>query len=110
MRISDWSSDVCSSDLRMDLNQSSSSDVKKINTIEDLFDDIDFKPLTDGLGFHGSQKADEAFKNARQQVINRASPARQMQPSEHPFTTHQKGMSAKEIGRASCREKVGQYV
>ena len=79
----------------MDLNQSSSSDVKKINTIEDLFDDIDFKPLTDGLGFHGSQKADEAFKNARQQVINRATPARQMQPSEHPFTTHQKGMTAK---------------
>lgn len=78
----------------MDLNQNSSSEVKKINTLDDLFDDIDFKPLTDGLGFHGNQKAEEVIQNARQQVINKSSPVRQS-VSEHPFTAHQRNMASK---------------
>lgn len=79
----------------MNLEQNSNLDVKKINSLDELFDDIDFKPVTDGLGFHGNQKAEEAFKNARQQVISRATPVRTQHTLEHPFTTHQRAINAK---------------
>lgn len=57
---------------------------------EELFDDFDFKPLSQGLGFHHGNKAQEAVKEATRVVAERAQaqPARLPQKSSHPFEQH----------------------
>src|SRR3546814_2725901 len=79
MRISDWSSDVCSSDLR--------------------------DGAASGLRAWGLRCAPSSvvFLSA----VFRAAP-RIAQPPEHPLTPAQ--TAQRQIGRASCRERVCQYV
>src|SRR3546814_5992554 len=85
MRISDWSSDVCSSDLRV-------------------------PAARDGAQRRG---AGAAAPGPRRAAANRAARLRLVERSEaalpRPGDAHQ-SLSAGEIGRASCRERVCQSV
>src|SRR3546814_15889281 len=114
MRISDWSSDVCSSDLkgrglgRALMERIMSYAVKRgIGEVwgEVLADNARMLALCDELGFDRAF-AEDGIVHVRRQVarqreadqaaaVGRSSEA----PAERP-----------EIGRASCRERVCQYV
>src|SRR3546814_8247982 len=86
MRISDWSSDVCSSDL---LNQL--SDIGRIKRRNGAGSDGLLAVVTDGRGFAGvivTIKNEDATMSVRSGVI----------------------AMLEEIGRASCRERGCQYV
>src|SRR3546814_10152882 len=86
MRISDWSSDVCSSDLTIPLHR----DVKAVGNIEDWLSELE-------LGMQRSMKA--LCEVAAYNCI--AQPLRQLVDQS---------CAQLEIGRASCRERVCQYV
>src|SRR3546814_2701944 len=81
MRISDWSSDVCSSDLHTQASQ-----VAHVNG--------EFV-LTTG---HGELRADKLLV-----ATGRA-------PNTRSLALDAAGVTVNEIGRASCRERVCQYV
>src|SRR3546814_5587081 len=89
MRISDWSSDVCSSDLRRDPAD----------------DDVHPGGIgVDGIGLHQLGIADHAVQEEgveRQAVILR-------QPGIDGVEL--RAIILAQIGRASCRERVCQYV
>src|SRR3546814_7914887 len=75
MRISDWSSDVCSSDLLLAL-------IRR----QEVVDQIATRLVRSEVGHALCDRADEAFD------------------------AHVDALTAAEIGRASCRERVCQYV
>jgi uncharacterized RDD family membrane protein YckC len=52
----------------------------------DFFEDFDFRPVTEGLGFHHAKKTDEAVQIARAHVMERASAPRSIPRVNHPFT------------------------
>src|SRR3546814_7451854 len=79
MRISDWSSDVCSSDLR------------KALVATNLFSSIGVQPVQTG------RKAPDGTEYVDLRVLQEAGPTRTL-------------VADAEIGRASCRERVCQYV
>lgn len=55
----------------------------------DLFEDFDFKPLSEGLGFHHGNKATEAVKEATRVMVERsAHSTRQPVRQVHPFEQH----------------------
>lgn len=56
---------------------------------EDFFEDFDFRPVTEGLGFHHAKKHEEAIQIARAQVAEKSSASRSTPRSEHPFTNLQ---------------------
>ncbi len=58
--------------------------------VEDFFDDLDFKPLSSGLGFHHGNKQQDAVKEATRVVKERASHLKQTssQKISHPFEQH----------------------
>ena len=76
----------------MDLNQTPTPS-KKPRSIDDVFDEFDFKPITGGLGFQTNNKAEEAIQKAHQQVVQRATPVRSSPVTEHPFTAHQRTLN-----------------
>src|SRR3546814_1330886 len=88
MRISDWSSDVCSSDLMFE-------NAKKQAPCIIFIDEIDAVGRQRGAGLGGGN-------DEREQTLN------QLLVEMDGFETGQ-GVLV-EIGRASCRERVCQYV
>src|SRR3546814_13187905 len=98
MRISDWSSDVCSSDL---LLPSFSCSVPG-QFLPFLMDAAAFQFAQLRIVAHSSHKLIEHLKE---------SPAQQQDKKDNGgIQQWRKGMRLKEIGRASCRERVCQYV
>src|SRR3546814_10846072 len=87
MRISDWSSDVCSSDLRV-------ADVLNFGANESLRDDG--QVFSCDLTPHGKHRKVITTREPLLGVITAIT------PFNHPMN--------QEIGRASCRERVCQYV
>ena len=77
----------------MDLNQTPTSS-KKPRSVEDVFEDFDFKPITAGLGFQTGNKGEEAIQKANLQVAQRATPARSVPVTEHPFSAHHRSANA----------------
>ena len=68
--------------------QSQSNSRKQQPTV-DLFEDFDFKPLSEGLGFHHGNKATEAVKEATRVMVERsAHNTRQPVRQVHPFEQH----------------------
>lgn len=73
----------------MEQPQSQSNSRKQQPTV-DLFEDFDFKPLSEGLGFHHGNKATEAVKEATRVMVERSSHnSRQSVRQVHPFEQHQ---------------------
>src|SRR3546814_14280493 len=110
MRISDWSSDVCSSDLLLDdkgniterrLRGYASDTAQKIGYTYDDLDRVTHKNLP------GSElDIDYAYDNlGRLTAANQTSGANDL-----TFTYDALGRNLTQIGRASCRERVCQYV
>src|SRR3546814_5619190 len=95
MRISDWSSDVCSSDLP--LTSSAASDalsaMQKKQDAGNAAITLPQLPVADGAEFSGTGAGEEERDQGHYQ------PWEQDPDSLLPF----------QIGRASCRERVGQY-
>lgn len=59
--------------------------------VEDVFDDFDFKPLSEGLGFHHGNKRAEVVKEAQKAVADKAAATKVVastKPSHHPFEQH----------------------
>lgn len=55
----------------------------------ELFDDIDFKLLSDGLGFHHGNKAEEVVKTATRTMVERSTTMAKVLPRPtHPFEQH----------------------
>src|SRR3546814_6606260 len=91
MRISDWSSDVCSSDLIAHLVETVGPD--QFQRVDDVAE-----RLRDFLALVGPPAV-------------REDPLRRLQPGPQQEGRPVHGMEAKDkIGRASCRERVCQYV
>src|SRR3546814_10871889 len=82
MRISGWSSDVCSSDLRLGAQHEDQDDAGD--------EAADVRPPADVVGRRAAEGRDEL----------EAEPEDQQQP----------GRQVEQIGRASCRDRVCQYV
>src|SRR3546814_5273371 len=83
MRISDWSSDVCSSDLQgLRRAEARRGDVERLQHVQDL-DGVDAA----GAGRRRADHLDAAIAAAHRLALDQA-----------------------KIGRASCRERVCQYV
>src|SRR3546814_11605492 len=97
MRISDWSSDVCSSDLRRDASLRA--------------DQADLAADGGTEGF-GEADAYRDILGARPQRLQRAGDlvAAQYRIFEDIPAPHAPHQNAFEIGRASCRERGCQYV
>lgn len=71
----------------MDTQNSSSAGSSK--TGPELFDDIDFKLLSDGLGFHHGNKAEEVVKTATRTMVERSTTMAKVLPRpSHPFEQH----------------------
>src|SRR3546814_15934421 len=88
MRISDWSSDVCSSDLLLDQAAKADAALGRRRRRQDLARALE---QVEAVGQRGEHQGGGA--------------------AEHHQRGHDDGeTSALEIGRASCRERVGQYV
>src|SRR3546814_1294538 len=102
MRISDWSSDVCSSDLVADPSLLKGP----LNTRVDLFVDRMWKHYQDDL-YRVTLEILLAMRAFQPTTPSKA--------EEQHIRAHQKTMrsifhDSKQIGRVSCRERVCQYV
>src|SRR3546814_11892698 len=100
MRISDWSSDVCSSDLWPDNHLGDRDDIVMVGQQQELFDAL--KAL-------GKQIV-VVLTNGRPLAVNTV--AEQANALIEGWYGGEQGGTAMadEIGRASCRERVCQYV
>src|SRR3546814_9303898 len=97
MRISDWSSDVCSSDLDLEQNLHVCPEcghhlrIGPVDRLKMLFDDGEYqtielpRPALDPLKFRDSKRYTDRLREAQ-------------------------AKTGREIGRAACREGVGKYV
>src|SRR3546814_19385485 len=99
MRISDWSSDVCSSDLAIAIEFKSKADIEKHKgklrgKIVFLDPEREYKPGTEA----DFQRHDEATLEGLQEFVV---------PADRDDAREKR---IKQIGRASCRERGGQYV
>src|SRR3546814_1943127 len=96
MRISDWSSDVCSSDL--------------FQAVE-VKDPLRTKQLRVGLTQLGEEGAIQVFRPevAGGSLLLGAVGQLQFEVVAHRLKTEY-GVEARQLGRASCRERVCQYV
>src|SRR3546814_16954460 len=118
MRISDWSSDVCSSDLIKNVDEADLA----IHTIVKA---VSFKPVNEQDNAHQCDHEDNAPAYIRQSGKRRAAAekgcnrtAGRFVDSHMRFGKYKSGstgflslrISKCKIGRASCRERVCQYV
>src|SRR3546814_15901515 len=97
MRISDWSSDVCSSDLLARIDDGLQQGARKL-------------PSGDGLGqrLHDLVLA----RGAVIDPVQALAPPLQADAADHRLAHHLRRLGhlmVEEIGRASCRERVCQY-
>src|SRR3546814_18024511 len=110
MRISDWSSDVCSSDLRIDRHAAI------VERETGVAAEADAVARTEFRAFAGQIAADRAIEPRHviaRQLVALAIFDRPDDVEAIAFETERSRdalVDAPEIGRASCREKVGQYV
>src|SRR3546814_8582777 len=88
MRISDWSSDVCSSDLERQQRTQ--------------------RRLIVGVGQRPGEEGDDACNDEREQQRDRA--AAPHLTLAHYGKARNVARETEELGRASCRERVWQYV
>src|SRR3546814_16477779 len=108
MRISDWSSDVCSSDLLLEQFDESGREADDCEDETDAADDpslcrqLAFDSLVRLLNLHGDILLNSLY-NFRCGVVGQIS---RFQCSKQ-FDVHPVLL---QIGRASCRERVCQYV
>src|SRR3546814_6461888 len=108
MRISDWSSDVCSSDLCIAHYGGDSEDTVYRWAIERA-------PWSEPYKTYEAAKAD-AQADYEQRILSALAvvpPAKPAEPDAghvHPDTDRADRAEAREIGRASCRARVCQYV
>src|SRR3546814_18878138 len=110
MRISDWSSDVCSSDLDLD-------DYKRL--ILDRFANPEIADTAQRLCFDGSNRQPKfIIPSIRDNIARGVMPAGLILASalwcRYGYGTDEQGQAIPPndptIGRASCRERVCQYV
>src|SRR3546814_4818610 len=92
MRISDWSSDVCSSDLR-------SSETAQV-----FFDDVRV-PQRNRIGQEGAGFMMQMLQFQEERLFGAANMLKGLEHCIDSTIAY-----CKEIGRASCRERVCQYV
>src|SRR3546814_1355084 len=103
MRISDWSSDVCSSDLHRKAKSMNNTDLAEKIAAEQGITKADARKIVDAVfaGIGGAAaKGEEIALNGFGKFKIKDSPARE---GRNPATGEQ-------IGRAACRERVCQYV
>src|SRR3546814_11841258 len=109
MRISDWSSDVCSSDLGVFLGRGAENAESTIRQLHDYGVNIALDDF--GTGFaslsHLRQFPVDTLKIDRSFVSD---VAHLSDDAGTPFNFHGENAQELEIGRASCRERVCQYV
>src|SRR3546814_14843440 len=112
MRISDWSSDVCSSDLRQDGSGSAAQYVNMSRTT-DLFIRCDKSLRRIQIARAGSVSANGAQMIVRTSFGDALWPARNVTGSPAYVAAdvdpRDPWLEKIEIGRASCRERVGRY-
>src|SRR3546814_6754294 len=102
MRISDWSSDVCSSDLRRRGHDEAQPAADGEKAADDhLTELVGFAPLAAVPGVEGGDRDEHREAHPR---VGRDHPACRDRRAEEGE------LEMLEIGRASCRERVCQYV
>src|SRR3546814_5813073 len=103
MRISDWSSDVCSSDLNIQ---------KLTGTVIDVRGDSE--PNGDKAAPFTEDRAPRSKRDERAKVERKPAPnPKRDEPKskrDEPKVKPARDEGRKEIGRASCRERVCKYV
>src|SRR3546814_14505216 len=109
MRISDWSSDVCSSDLRTEQFG------RHVGEVDRLTVDAGREGITAvEFGADEAQPADDDAGALNREVIGivaaREAIDRDAGDALQRFGDRAIGQGADKIGRASCRERVWQYV
>src|SRR3546814_3195671 len=119
MRISDWSSDVCSSDLRLDREQPQVEKTVMKNDQQEhrSMNGLDWKTelkvfLNSDINkpaWRDSYKVDSSGSGLRYQALEPDLKVRSIHISREP-TGQVTGIEIRQIGRASCRERVCQYV
>src|SRR3546814_16924450 len=104
MRISDWSSDVCSSDLLDRAGRDARDDIDGNPAVDDQFmDGIDLEgALCAATAQHDRETTCHVGSPSEQRTVYRSSVA-----ESGSFGLPRRGS---EIGRASCRERVCRYV
>src|SRR3546814_3907160 len=114
MRISDWSSDVCSSDLNPSLKKFLSLRAKAFRTddyyaSELAWMDLKDTPIEIAIGPY-EVYTDRLFgqKAAFESFVTLKDPEESAALAK--YKAYLKDMEANQIGRASCRERVCQYV
>src|SRR3546814_2668827 len=99
MRISDWSSDVCSSDLAM-LEPGMR---KSVTHLRSFAANPVAKPVTIDFDFFAMPVAIKGDGKVQRVIVERTM-------LDADLRSHGTGETYAEIGRASCRERVCQYV
>src|SRR3546814_20804143 len=115
MRISDWSSDVCSSDLKVKtvlptlLADKTISDKDKLAALNSAFD-------ADSSLYHpanilaAESLVQDVSHESEEGVDIRMSLASMIDATNQYRTAKQKLLNQEKIGKASCRERMCQYV
>src|SRR3546814_9919705 len=98
MRISDWSSDVCSSDLR-DRTQAQMQEREAA-----------LRAADSDLAQRRSSLTADAYAKARSELEAEVMDLQRSQQEERRRLDQRFSQGMAEIGRASCRERVCQYV
>src|SRR3546814_20243457 len=103
MRISDWSSDVCSSDLRFDLEYDRSKAAPKLSNIEIQENYLNaLKQLGASVLYTDDDEDNE--------IVARSDDNGQAIWMEIAIDNNLDEINVHESGRAACRERVCQYV
>src|SRR3546814_1735766 len=97
MRMSDWSSDVCSSDLRADEERHAPAPGRQFGVAEELLHD------------HQHQHGDELAAD-QGDILERGEEAAMLGDGDLAHVGGAGAVFAAEIGSASCRERECQYV
>src|SRR3546814_18743880 len=111
MRISDWSSDVCSSDLRHSGIDMTSTIAERDGRWHVVIEGTDSQPVHKSFGSYGRAKAWQTrHPAARLRYAPEASaPNPFVDPLGDLLTRYHREVSSP-IGRPTCRERVCQYV
>src|SRR3546814_9313056 len=91
MRISDWSSDVCSSDLLLRANGWA-----KVERVLQLIDQVE------ALGVQPADACPDHWRHIHKRLAAAEEP--------RPYTVRRHAAWLSQLGRASCRERVCRYV